>query len=247
MLNIADIKFHLKNEADMTLDAMMKLAEIRRLVRDLYIRSYECARVAMEQEDGSHWQNDWPKRSTNSLIRRLVDVVDELDSGLQSLTIDDEIKHEFKLGGWTLGRECEFLAPKKVLRGFLNPIRDVPANVPLTLKVFAFLSINGCKDLLDRHLHQGIHYHYALSDGTHTTTMICFDTRRAPISRNGQLVQPLFHELHARGAKNKKARPERWREEKRESIWDACKPDLARWPIQDFRSASYGASPVWPL
>jgi len=231
----------------MTLDAMMQLTKIRRLVRSLYIRSYEYARVPMGQEDGPQWQKDWSKDATNSLMRRLVEAVDELDSELQSLNIDDELKHEFALGGWTLGRECEALAPKKILRGFLSPIRDVPANVPLTLRVFAFLSINDCKDLLDRHLHQGIHYHYALSDGTHTTTMICFDTRWTPISKNSQLVQPLFHELHARGAKIKKAKPERWRGNKRKSIWDACKSDLARWPIQEFRPASSGASPVWPL
>tara|TARA_B100000780_G_scaffold180089_1_gene126270 strand:- start:654 stop:917 length:264 start_codon:yes stop_codon:yes gene_type:complete len=87
--------------------------------------------------------------------------------------------------------------------------------------VFAFLSINGCKDLLDQHLHQGIHYHYALSDGTHTTTMICFDTRWTPNPQSSQLVQPLIHEIHARGAKHKKAKPESWGDKKRKSIWDA--------------------------
>lgn len=230
----------------MTLNATIQLTEIRRLVSSIHDRSHEYARVTVEQEDGPQWQNNWSKDATNPLVRRLVDIVDELDFDLQNLNIDDEFKHEFAMGRWTLGRQCEALAPKKILRGFLTPVRDVPAYSSVTVRVFAFLSINGCKDLLDRHLSQGIHYHYALPNETHTTTMICFDTRWKPNPKTGQLVRPLFHELHARGAKNKKASPERWREEKRKSIWDACNPDLARWQIQEFRPASNGASPVWP-
>lgn len=83
----------------MMLGVTMQLTDIRRLVRALYIRSHEYARVALEQEDGTQWQNDKSKEATNKLTRRLVDTVGGLVSELQSLVIDDELRREFELGG----------------------------------------------------------------------------------------------------------------------------------------------------
>jgi hypothetical protein len=194
----------------------------------------------LESRDG-HQRND-----TNRLKKELIDTVEEFDAVLPEMEIDKEVARKFNAGDWCLGRELEVLAPRKILRGFLVPVRDVPTDVRVTLKVFAYLTINNSKDLLDRHLPQGIHYHYALADKRHTTTVICWDTRWMTPPMSSQQVRPLFHELHAEGAKSASARPERWGDKKRKSICDACEPDLSKWPIDEFRCASNGSSPVWP-
>jgi len=118
----------------------------------------------------------WPKRDDDDrsfqrtpLNGLLVEAVEAIDAMLPDRAFDEEIVREFARDDWSIGTEFEVLAPRKILRGFLVPIREVPTRVRVTMKVFAFLTINGSKDLLDRHLDQGIHYHYALSDKTHTT------------------------------------------------------------------------------
>ncbi|WP_192365050.1 hypothetical protein [Mesorhizobium mediterraneum] len=179
-------------------------------------------------------------------MNELVDAIEEFDAALPEMEIDEDVSREFDEGDWSLGSELEVLAPRDILRGFLVPIRNAATGVPVTLKVFAFLTINDCKDILDRHLHQGIHYPYALADNTHTTTMVCWDTRWRPGPKHRNQIPSLFHELHGKGAKFASARPGRWGDEKRKSIRDACAPDLLKWPIGEFRCASDRSSPVWP-
>lgn len=238
------------NHRDDPFPADVFVARLRKLTGDIRRASFERGWTMMEREH-------WPKRDDGerpfqrtTLKERLVEAVEEIDALLPDDAIDEEIIGEFEDGDWSIGTEFEVLAPRNILRGFLVPIREVPTRVLVTMKVFAFLTINGSKDLLDRHLDQGIHYHYALSDKTHTTTMICWDTRwiRPPrLPKVPPAAHPLFHELHAQGAKHATARPNRWGDEKRKSIWAACLPDLSRWRINEFRCASNGSSPVWPL
>lgn len=174
-------------------------------------------------------------------------IVNELDSDLPDIEIEQSIIDEYASAEWTFGLEFERMPAKPILRGFVIPTRTTPINTPVSLRLYAFITINGCKDLLDRHLHQGIHYHYALADMTHTTTMICWDTRWSPSSDNKSRVRGLFHEIHGRGSKFVRARPDRWGNEKRQSIREACEPDLRRWKITEFRCASFSSLPVWPL
>lgn len=222
------------------------LDQLRRAVQQLRNRSFEQAWALMEREAWCDWREIDQRSILLSARSELLDVLQELDAVLPEFEISSEVAREFHEGKWTIGREFEVEAPRKILRGFLVPVREVSSDVQVTLKVFAFLTINNSKDILDRHLHQGIHYHYALPDGRHTTTMICWDTRWIPNPKSSEKIRPLFHELHGKGAKSAVAKPERWGDKKRNSIRDACKPDLSKWPIKEFRCASNGSSPVWP-
>lgn len=182
--------------------------------------------------------------------RQLAEVVSELDEFLPDVPVSGDVVREFEDGVWSLGSVWEVLAPRPILRGFIVPIREVPVVVPVTLKVFAFLTIEGSDKLLDRHTFHGIHYHYLLANKTHTTTMICWDTRwTQPPLRRGQpdAIRPIFHEIHGKGSKHAKARPDLWRDQKRKSIWNACSPDLEPRYIGELRCASNKALPLWPV
>jgi hypothetical protein len=173
--------------------------------------------------------------------------IDNLEHRLSELDLD--LTSVDKQAEGTLAGEFEVFAPIRVLRGYVVPIRGVPIPLKISARLMAFISIAGDKDVLDRHLDQGIHYHYALANGTHTTTMICWDSRwNYDLAKQPPAVtRPLFHELHGKGAKRKKARPELWGGKKRETIWKACSPDLCKWPIDEFRCASNKATAVWPI
>ncbi|MGO8245780.1 hypothetical protein [Rhizobium johnstonii] len=221
------------------------LSQIRSRVRMLQRSSLERAWLAVEP-------GDWPRplERVNEPKDRpwdleLAALAYELDAVLPDLPIDDETLREFKSGDWSIGSQFQVLAPLKILRGFVLPIRQVPIRVPVSLKVFAFITIDD-DSFLDRHLFQGIHYHYCLADKRHTTTMVCWDTRWTPDPVRPKDVRAIFHELHAEGAKSVRARPERWNDEKRKSIREACASDLKRYRIEEFRCASDDSSPVWP-
>jgi len=168
----------------------------------------------------------------------------ELDGRIPDAILERHAARKIGHGKFQAGWEVETLSPIKILRGHLVPIRDVPSPIVLTQKVIAFITINGSDDLLDRHLHQGIHYHYALRNRVHTTTLICWDTRWKAVAKKAK--RPLFHEMHATGAKSKTARPLEWGDKKRQSIWDACHNDIGSRDISEFRCASDRAESVWP-
>ncbi|MGO4441016.1 hypothetical protein [Rhizobium sp. RAF56] len=167
-------------------------------------------------------------------------------------SIDKDLVRRFRTGEpWSLGTEIEVFASRKIFRGSLIPLQEVPTRVRVSLSVFAFLTIHGDKDLLHRDNDQfGIHYHYVLANKVRTTTMICWDTRWAsddPTRPEGFASRPIFRELHGEGRYAKAARPYEWGDRKRKSIRDACVPDLLKWDIKAFRSASNNADAVWPI
>lgn len=182
-----------------------------------------------------------------SLRDRLHTLVHEIDESLSDDHIDSETVRDFERGNWTIGTEFEIWPPLDILRGLLVPVREVPSSIAITLKLFALIKISGSDDLLDRHLDQGIHYHYALPNGKHTTTLICWDTRWPGHGQTPVGVRGLFHELHALGAKSTVAKTWLWKDEKRISIREACERDQGNRAITEFRCASNDAEPVWPL
>ena len=192
-----------------------------------------------------------PFERTNELEDRPPDqeleaLLSKLHSCLPDVPIDSETCREFKSGDWSIGSEYRaWKKPRKILRGYIVPVRNVPIRASVSLRVFAFITIND-GTLLEAHSHHGIHYHYCLADKQHTTTILCWDTRWTSVSSSPREVRAIFHELHGEGAKSLQARPDRWKEEKRKSIWDKCAPDLKRSEIGNFRCASNDSSPVWP-
>nr|WP_323777089.1 hypothetical protein [Amylibacter sp.] len=224
-----------------------QVKSLRNLVSSLYSFSVEQVWATIELERGEKSRKNYHLDNRLNTKEYLVHGVKEFVSGLPEFEIDEEIEHEFDNAEWSLGREFKVMEPREIVGGFLMPVLDVPVIRKVSLEVFAFLTISGCKDLLDRHLQQGIHYHYALADKSHTTTMICWDQRWVSPLKGDQQMRPLFHELHAQGAKSKRARPEIWGDRKRKSIRKACEPDLRKWPINAFRCASNGSSAVWPI
>lgn len=221
------------------------LSQIRFRVRTLRRVSLKRAWLSVECGDWPHPLERMDQSEDCPWDQELASLVDKLDAALPDLAIDDETLRGFESGNWLVGSEFQMLAPRKILRGFVLPVRQVAMRVPVSLKVFAFITIDD-DSLLDRHLFQGIHYHYCLADKRHTTTMVCWDTRWTPDPGKPNEVRAIFHELHAEGAKSVRARPERWSDEKRKSIRETCAPDLQRYRIEEFRCASNDSSPVWP-
>lgn len=139
---------------------------------------------------------------------QLAEMAGELDFVLSEAgyehTADEELVRRFEAGApWSLGTELEVFPPRKIFRGYLVPVQEMPILVQISLQVFAFLAIEGDKDLLDRDNDQfGIHYHYVLASKERTTTMICWDTRWTsvdPTDLKGLKPRPIFHELHGEG------------------------------------------------
>jgi hypothetical protein len=201
--------------------------------------------LAMERGEWSGPLEQINVPSDHRWDRELVTLIHELDAILPDLPISQEVLREFESGDWSIGSEFQILAPRKILRGFVLPVRQVPISLPISLKVFALITIDD-DSFLDRHLFQGIHYHYCLADKRHTTTMVCWDTRWTSDPGRPGDMRAIFHELHAEGAKSVRARPERWSDEKRRSVRDACASDLQRYRIDEFRCASNDSLPVWP-
>lgn len=97
---------------------------------------------------------------------QLSEMAGELDvllskAGYEGSVIEDLVR-SFGIGErWSLGTELEVFAARKIVRGYLIPVQEVPTRVRVSLPVFAFLTIRGDKDLLHRDNDQfGIHYHY---------------------------------------------------------------------------------------
>lgn len=153
---------------------------------------------------------------------------------------------ELKLGElWTVATKELRVSPRSIVGGYIQPILRIPVVVPMPDLVVYYLTIDGERDILKReqHSHFGWHYHYLNWKEERSDRILCWDTR-AELEHDDDPVG-LFHELHAEGG-GFKSRPDLWRSRKRESMHNACSPDLSTWPPSAFKQASNGAEPVWP-
>lgn len=246
-----------KNNNGELLRAHALVERIRTLIIKTRNDSFEQALATMDRHESRRTRD----LDTNFIQHyrigpQLAEMAGELESTLSEAgyeyRADEDLLRRFQAGEtWSLGTELEVFPPRKILRGFLVPAREVPTRVRIPLHVFAFLEIDGDKDLLDRDNDQfGIHYHYVLASKQRTTTMICWDTRWQSVDstdRQGLKLRPIFHELHGEGKYTKVARPHGWGNSKRQSVREACVSDLRKWDIQAFRCASNNADPVWPI
>jgi hypothetical protein len=110
--------------------------------------------------------------------------------------------------------------------------------------VLSFLiPIGGTNDMLkrERHGQVGWHYHYCKKDGQRSDTLLAFD------ALNTHPTTPLFWERHGEGKAAFNARPSGWGNNKRESVYRACRPDVQARAPNEFRRPSRKARPVWPL
>ncbi|ANM11361.1 MULTISPECIES: hypothetical protein [unclassified Rhizobium] len=129
--------------------------------------------------DSDEW-GEMPEELTEPLDyppdQELARLMDQLDFALHAYPISDGARRRFESGNWTFGSAFQAFQPRKIVRGFILPVRQVPISQPVSLRVFALIEIDD-ESYLDRHLPQGIHYHYCLADRRHTTTVICWDNR----------------------------------------------------------------------
>lgn len=182
-------------------------------------------------------------------IQRLAQLaVDELHELVKGMTF--EVKRPPLENGefWSIGSIDFHQDMRPIHLGFLEPKLRIPITEPLSECVVNFLlEIPGDKDLLKRehHDHFGWHYHYLDRKKLRSNTILCWDTRAKPCGARLQL--PIFCETHAEGTKDFTAKPEQWGSRKRGSMHEACSPDLAKWPLNEFKTPGRKAMPVWPL
>jgi hypothetical protein len=153
---------------------------------------------------------------------------------------------------WSFGEALTLRGfEREILRGLLVPQRKVPIlrRVPDDVALF-LLTIDDGEDYLKRETHgMGWHYHYHNWRKDRSNVILSWDTRWS--EPNPQTKPPtqraLFVEPH--GEKNNadfEAKPWLWGEKKRKSIYEACVPDLSRWPIGEFKCAADKSEVVHP-
>jgi hypothetical protein len=126
-------------------------------------------------------------------------------------------------------------------------IRQVPDLVARFL-----ISIDGGEEFLDREHHDAVgwHYHYLNWRKDRSNVVLCWDTRWTlpaaetppPTKRRGLFVEEHGEKSNA----DFSAKPWLWGPTKRETMYNACSPDLQRWPIGAFRCASNKSDVVYP-
>lgn len=187
----------------------------------------------------------------------VADLIDQLDAALAATNREPERPGEQSSyeKSWSFGRISERAPIRAVCRGYLEPVRYVPIviNVPEQVALFLITLPDG-DDYLDREHHDAIgwHYHYLDRKKRRSDTILCWDTRWTnpprpdPVSRSYRVPsRPLFHETHGEGHARFTAKPYLWGDAKRESMHNACEPDLTR-SIGEFRCAANKADAVWP-
>jgi hypothetical protein len=181
------------------------------------------------------------------LRRRLREILEELEHALA--TGEERAPAAQELAGgefWTLGTIRFRADPRPIHIGFLQPILSLPIVEPLSERAFAFLiTIKDDNHLLKRehHSHFGWHYHYLDFKQRRSDVILCFDRHATP-PRGGP--HPLFGEFHAEAGADFVGRPDLWEARKRQSMHEACAPDLAKWPLKEFKNPSNKAFDVWP-
>lgn len=229
------------------------------LAQDLLRLANECLRRDQEAESFLIEDGAWRPllEKEQSQISTYADMrIKELDRKLTAL--EEPAVQDGHLvpqnGGWTFGELLQRATIREIRRGFLEPVRRLPlvANVPERVAWY-FIQLPGGRDFLKRETHSGVgwHYHYLDEKKRRSNVILCWDTRwnTAPTTQAvGSIApRPLFHENHGEGHARFSARPDLWGNAKRESMHNACSPDLNQWKINEFRCAANKAIAVWPV
>jgi hypothetical protein len=125
-------------------------------------------------------------------------------------------------------------------RGFVEQVRTEIISAPPVFDVL-FLKVSGIRETIERDIHDfvGWHYHYCNHKGERSDTMLSFD------ALSEQSDKPLFWEKHSENNAKFQARAAAWKRRKRQSVYEACRPELKR-PAREFRRPEKTAQPVWP-
>jgi hypothetical protein len=135
--------------------------------------------------------------------------------------------------------------------GFVDCYFVYPTSPTLSNRLYYIVvKLPGMDDLLVRERHDvlGWHYHYCDRQKRRSDTLMSFDQGRvakAPFPSNNNIT-PLCWEAHAVKKAKFAAKPWRWGDTKRRSIYVACEPDLAIHPPLKFKPPSKEALDVWP-
>lgn len=196
------------------------------------------------RESGTHERYCRPART---MIKKLRETLAETDwkPDLSDIPPGDR-------GRWSLG-EAMILrgSEREILRGLLIPRRKVPIlrGIPDSVALF-LIDIGKGEDYLKRETHgMGLHYHYLNWRRDRSNVVLSWDTRwPEPNPQTKPPVQrALFVEQHGeRNNADFQAKPWLWGEKKRKSIYQACEPDLIKWPINEFKCAADKSDVVHP-
>jgi hypothetical protein len=141
--------------------------------------------------------------------------------------------------------EIEKLKTLSILRGSLELIETKTfISETDTPYLCNFLTILGQKGKLDRDnpgSGMGFHYHYCKKNGERSDTLITVSV----IPKNN-VSKPLVWERHSESNAKFRAKANTWGKGKRLSVYNACTPDLKKWPISYFKRPSLKAKPLWP-
>lgn len=185
---------------------------------------------------------------------RLVDKMKKLDKALDEAGWDPDLSDipPSARDHWTLGEAITLESSSRpIRRGFVTPmwrepiLRRIPDRIALYL-----ITIDRGKDYLDRENHNmGWHYHYLDWRKRRSNMILSWDTRwTAPKAQTGQTaLRGLFIEPHGE-KKNADfvAKPHLWGAAKRQTVYDACAPDLKKWKIEEFKCASDDGKLIHP-
>lgn len=145
-----------------------------------------------------------------------------------------------------------FAGRKQIYLGVVDRYFVFPAPPPLSFHLLRLVhTIPGADDLIIREKHDvfGWHYHYCDNKKRRSDVLMAFDRNRLcekPFSA-GKHVVPLCWEPHAIKNAKFKAKPLRWGDRKRASIYEACEPDLSVNPVLTYKPPSKEAQDVWPI
>ncbi|RUV37516.1 hypothetical protein [Mesorhizobium sp. M7A.F.Ca.MR.148.00.0.0] len=195
----------------------------------------------------------WPNPPVWVVEHRLNGLVSELREHLDALNRLRREEHFDALCAplqegefWSLGTIAIRLEQRPIHLGFLEPTIYSPFVISDENLVAYLITVSGDDHPLKRehHDHFGWHYHYLDRKMRRSDVILCWDTFAKVTD---QQIHPLFYENHAEGSCDFPARPTLWADRKRKSMHEACRPDLRKWPINEFKSPGKTSLAVWPL
>jgi hypothetical protein len=223
-----------------------------------YVAEAEAIDLAADDQPWAAWEPDvlaGEFGARDRIIRPAERLLDELDNALANAggNPDGPVSAGPDDTHWTLGSAMTIRRGRRTIhRGFLQPVRRFPilSRVPDRV-VFYLITLDGGEDYLKREAHSGVgwHYHYLDWREDRSNVVLCWDTRWEASQPQTKLIvqRGLFVEPH--GEKDNaafEAKPWLWGPHKRQTMHEACAPDLNTWRIKEFRCASNKSSVVYP-
>lgn len=219
--------------------------------REIEPQDVEVSSLPRAAEDMEMWRREFGL--DDDIAAPLWDVIGMLKTALNKTGWDPDVSNipDAERDRWTFGAALTLRgSPRNIVGGFLQPLRIEPMvrRVPDSIALY-LISIEDGEDFLKRENHNmGWHYHYLNWRKDRSNVILSWDTRWQTPSSQTKTSQRrgLFVEPHGEKGADFPARPDLWGPKKRISMYDACSPDLATWPIKEFKCASNNSDLVYP-